>query len=705
MPIRIENIKINRNGPLREDFLFKPGDVNLIFGHNETGKTYIVESIIRLLFKTGTKSSVDWDLRGWDYGGNVSVSGLEDKAISFTKTGKKIDDYWEGQIGLPTDFSRLLVIKGGETQLLAHEQDGVGRDILKSYLSGEGLLDEIGSRISTTLQKSNIEDGQIVGSNMGEIKKRSDLVQKLDELDQLMREAEEVYASSEANDLIEKKKVAESQLEDLTKAKRYYAACLNNEINSYKDQEQKLPSEEQLSQIESNISVYEDREKEAEIKLEEYERLERTSENFRWAEKALNIYREITSGQATTGPKLTYIALALLFVIGAAVSGFLDNNITLAVFGIGAIAFSVLYVLAVRRAFARAGGIQELDRLKKEFVSRYGSELTDRALLEAYLDQLREDHYQAINLKKELDETLSPNLKTLENTIRRAFLQFNGSEPQQPEWRNIVNELRNELRNLETNLKLKEFELNSLEVKDTDFLNEDPGIEWNPDNYEQCLNELNGVIEDLNREYQKLEQVRVRIAQETRRIDSTDWEELITALREIREEATEEYKNITAEILAKIQVSSVIKEYREEENTRIATGLDNANLTKPLHSLTGHYNGVRYEAGTGLLLTTDDDEEYKLSQISSGAKEQVFLALRMGFSSIMMQGETAFLILDDAFQHSDWPRRTNMIGEILNLINTGWQIFYFAMDDHIRDSFVKVGTKLGDRFRSIELSA
>jgi hypothetical protein len=629
---------------------------------------------------------------------------LEDKTISFTKTGKKIDDYWEGQIGLPTDFSRLLVIKGGETQLLTHEQDGVGRDILKSYLSGEGLLDEIESKISTTIQKSSVTDGQLIGSNMGEIKKRSDLVQELVELRQLIKEAEEVYASSEVNDLIEKKKVVESQLANFTKAKRYHAACLNDDINFYKDQKHKMPSEEQLSQIESNISIYEDREKEVEIKLEEYERLERTSENFRWAEKALNIYREITSGQATTGPKLTYIALALLFVIGAAVSGFLDNNIALAICGIGAIGLSVLYVLAVRQAFAKAGGIQELDRLKKEYADRSGSELTDRALLEAYLDQMREDHYQAINLKKDLNETLTPNLKTLESTIKRTLLQFHDSEPQQLEWRNIVNELRNKLRKLETNLNLKELELTSLEVKDTDFLHEDPSIDWNPDNYEQCLNELNGITEDLNQEYQKLEKVRIRIAQETR-IDSTDWEELITALREKREEATEEYKHITAEILAKIQVSSVIKEYREEENTRIATGLDNENLTKPLHALTGHYNGVRYEAGTGLLLSTDDDEEYRLSQISTGAKEQVFLALRIGFSSLMMQGETAFLILDDAFQHSDWPRRTNMIDEVLQLVNHGWQVFYFAMDDHIRDSFVKIGTKLGDRVRTVELTA
>ena len=172
MAIRINNIRINRGGPLKEDFILAPGDVNLIYGHNETGKTYIVESIINLLFNTRKNQSADWELRGWDSSGNISISGLQDKPIPFTKTGKKLEDYWGTNFGLPQDFSRLLVVKAGET-LLSHEVDGVGRDILKSYLSGEGLLDEIASTISTTIQKSKIENGEIIGSRRGELDTRA----------------------------------------------------------------------------------------------------------------------------------------------------------------------------------------------------------------------------------------------------------------------------------------------------------------------------------------------------------------------------------------------------------------------------------------------------------------------------------------------------------------------------------------------------
>ena len=48
---RIERIKVKRGGPLEKDFEIQPGDLNLVYGLNETGKTYLLESLVRLLFK------------------------------------------------------------------------------------------------------------------------------------------------------------------------------------------------------------------------------------------------------------------------------------------------------------------------------------------------------------------------------------------------------------------------------------------------------------------------------------------------------------------------------------------------------------------------------------------------------------------------------------------------------------------------------
>jgi len=701
MAIRIDRIKVNRGGPLEEDFKLEAGDINLIYGHNETGKTYIVESIINLLFRTGKKSTIPWNLRGWDFAGSIIVSGLQDKPVTFSRTGKKLEDYWEEEIGLPQDFSRLLVVKEGET-ILAHEEDGVGRDILKNYLSGEGLLDRIQARISSTLQEAGVQNCQIIGPNRGELKRREQLLGDLKELDRLLKEAEDGYASGEVYNLRQKQEKIKAELERLQKAECYYAACLHGKRKSLRKEGENLPSEEDLSHIESDISLYENKKDELDDKSDRLRKLESTAESYMWTEKALNIYREITGGPAVVGPKTVYMIVALLFLLGAAVTGFLNLSIPLGICVAGSLAFSILYFVGTRRALARAGTSKELGRLKAEFKTRFGSELTDMALLEAQMEKLREDYFHATGLKKELDNDLIPNLKMQENSIRGALKKYIGSDLPPQKWRSAATELRGKLKNLADEISLLDVELASLAVPEEELLDEDPGAEWDPDRYSTLNEELAETKQVLDQQLQKLDQLKARIAQETH-LDSIEWEELITTLRDRREEVVEEYRLVTAEILAKIQINKVVKGFREEENARIAAGLESEELTKPLYAITGSYRNIRHDADIGLILTTDQDEEYPLADVSTGAREQAFLAMRMGFSSIIMKGQTAFLILDDAFQHSDWPRRTNLMEQILRIVKSGWQVFYFAMDDHIRDLFLKVGEKVGDRFRSLEL--
>ena len=70
--------------------------------------------------------------------------------------------------------------------------------------------------------------------------------------------------------------------------------------------------------------------------------------------------------------------------------------------------------------------------------------------------------------------------------------------------------------------------------------------------------------------------------------------------------------------------------------------------------------------------------------------EQVLLALRMGFAAKHLGQNRMFLIMDDAFQHADWQRREYLVEQAVELENSGWQILYLTMDDHIRDLFKKI---------------
>ncbi|HCD03539.1 MAG TPA: hypothetical protein DER64_23745, partial [Planctomycetaceae bacterium] len=67
---------------------------------------------------------------------------------------------------------------------------------------------------------------------------------------------------------------------------------------------------------------------------------------------------------------------------------------------------------------------------------------------------------------------------------------------------------------------------------------------------------------------------------------------------------------------------------------------------------------------------------------------------------IALDNEPSFLVLDDAFQHSDWNRREQLVPQAVGLVEAGWQVLYFTIDDHIRDLFNTVG----DRYVSHSLS-
>jgi Cdc6-like AAA superfamily ATPase len=81
--VRIKKISISRLGPV-DEFIMEPGDLNLIYGKNETGKTYIVEFIINSLLGSEKR----WNLRDIGSVGKITVSGLHEKAKEFSPAAK-----------------------------------------------------------------------------------------------------------------------------------------------------------------------------------------------------------------------------------------------------------------------------------------------------------------------------------------------------------------------------------------------------------------------------------------------------------------------------------------------------------------------------------------------------------------------------------------------------------------------------------------
>ena len=125
-------------------------------------------------------------------------------------------------------------------------------------------------------------------------------------------------------------------------------------------------------------------------------------------------------------------------------------------------------------------------------------------------------------------------------------------------------------------------------------------------------------------------------------------------------------------------------------------------ILKPLTEITDNYRNLSLDGEK--LIISDDYRDFCFKDLSTGIKEQIMLALRIGFSSRILKQDTMFLILDDAFQHSDWERRKILVKKLAGIAKTGWQVIYLSMDDHIRQLFEREGTGFDkDDYRSIEL--
>ena len=196
-------------------------------------------------------------------------------------------------------------------------------------------------------------------------------------------------------------------------------------------------------------------------------------------------------------------------------------------------------------------------------------------------------------------------------------------------------------------------------------------------------------------EENKLNRLKELIIRETDDSMMTDWETLIAHLRDKRDQTVAEYKQKTAEIVGKKLVFDVLGELRKDEDEKIIEGLKDDRVARTLHKLTGKYS--RFILTENQLSVADEMNTFPLEELSTGAREQALLSLRIGFSSRLFNDEL-FLIFDDAFQYSDWDRREYLTDMTVELAQSGWQIFYFTMDDHIRDLLVKKGKSLKDQF-------
>ena len=208
--------------------------------------------------------------------------------------------------------------------------------------------------------------------------------------------------------------------------------------------------------------------------------------------------------------------------------------------------------------------------------------------------------------------------------------------------------------------------------------------------------------DELEGKQQALSSLKQVICHETGDEITISWEETLYHLRTINEEKARKYRKLTARLVAEIGVIQILDRIEDEEDQKIQRDINTKEVSALLQGITGSYQAL--ELIDDQVYVSDQYNQLSLSDLSTGAREQIQLAIRMGIASRVSGGDPLFMILDDAFQHSDWNRRDTLVKLVINMVKNGWQITYLSMDDHIRDLFLKYGKgALKKQFRYFEL--
>ncbi len=700
MGIKIKNITVKNLGPIQhfsEDF----GLFNIIYSKNECGKTFLTEFIIRSLFK---------NIKRWDFRekgtGKVLVSGLdESRELEFSPdTVKKMEDYWEGEEkGMPLSMVNLLVSKGGEASIEASDE-GISKGMIREIFSGISLLDRIDSdrNISKTVKSAEIDEediNNITISNTGEGKNYRQLQEDVNRIDNLFAEVESKYSPG----IIESCRAEEERLRNvhdkLQRAKQYRAYTISEEIKGLNRRLQKN-DEDIMDGLSQQINLYESKKREHGGKSDQLKELHEKCKNFDWLQKALTAYERFAPASVKK-PHIVIPILEGILVVAAILFSVFNIQIGIIASIVIAAGLGAFYIVKLLGALKNAGLSNELDGVKKEFKKRTGRELSDIASLNVELENEKESFDRSKLLTEQL-VALKIDIQDLVLSIQQKFNDLTGEKLPESLWISTLNDKKMENRRIRDEIDSLRQKQSELGVREVEYLSEDPGIGFSYKELEKVSSDFTHIQEQIKNMEEELENLKYRIFTETDDDPSIEWDTLLENLRFKRIEQQGELDSCKANIIAGVLVHEEITLLREEEDKKIQEGLQSDVVLKPLLEITDNYKKLTLQGER--LLVSDDYRSFCLKDLSTGIKEQIMLALRIGFSSKILKQDTLFLILDDAFQHSDWGRRKMLVKKLADIAKTGWQVIYLSMDDHIRQLFDNEGVFFDrDQYRSIEL--
>jgi len=723
--IRIKRINISNFGPIRT-FDKEINNIEVFYGDNESGKTAIVDGIIRLL-NLSTSSPFNREERRFN--GYISMTlDINGRIIELSEEKKRKNIYeMLPVLKKEPNILRFMIVRGGDLALFSDKDKKGWWDRIKSFLVDNPdllnvrkrilerakLTPDLKNKIELKRKKEEIEriikEIEVLKIEMENIRNKErrlkDINTRINELKAEyggLKRAEEYEIYERALKTFNRWRASSNRLKDYERYKHEYLEKWEDKVTKLSE----LRKEERgisgrLDEREKNIGkLKEDVEKENKLIEEEKALLKELEDK--------DIFRRVEGlrkKKRWVGRMYPYILPIFGFGIIMGISGIIFYILKYGTYGIFIFLLGGGLILLSGFIKNRMNSLEKEEEEIKKILLSMRVDIGDISSFPTIINRKRIGIEEKIRYKDDMRMDIENKMRELEvlksekEEIERKIKIFNRD----------IEELRSltglsEERDLIE--KLKEKELIEKEGKDAEESLIYMFGKYDPVLWEDSINKLSLQKPDKKPDPVKLKRVEREI--ENKKAEKEDIESEIREIKDIKlkilgfsslkeayekeEELKEELKEL--ELKEKggrlaIEVIDSISKDMDFVIRSLLTG-DKKSISQYFNNFTGgRYKEVRVKRnsrGYEIYGVDFEGKEFSAPLLSSGTQDQLFLAFRIPFLKRIL-GSPAFLILDDAFLSSDYKRRKNLIFSMKGLVEEGWQIIYFTMDKHTIDLF------------------
>jgi hypothetical protein len=541
---------------------------------------------------------------------------------------------------------------------------------------------------------------------MGMIKTKTDLQKQIQSLNELLEQIDNHYSLGPARELEKDLEITQNRFLDQKKAKRYLAYMTWQRLSELHHKREFL-NKGDLQLLRDSIREIQSIDRDIKALRSKHRKENKQSKEYPWVDTAL----EIWEGKSLDNKKIPqkFIGVSGLAGIGIGIALMVLENLVAVpelswiggiLSGIG-LGLSLYFGIKIISWSNQVDESLERKSIRDNYENKFNEPLRGLADLRTRKAQLQKIYISAQTTQSLLQEKQNQR-KLKKQYIENRFSSFSSIPESEESWQKALEELEKESEILDNEILETKLQFSKLDINEDDFTEESPGVDFSPGimkELERDIEELESSLADLQMD---LDNLKARACERTGDDIRNPWQDVLYNLQLIQADMVQKHKDLAADLIAKIGLAEVLTRLREDEDRKINQAINTEPVSSILNKITGRYQ--RLDLGDDQVFVHDAYSKFKLSDLSTGAREQVLLALRLGIASQICEGNPLFLILDDAFQHSDWNRRESLVLSTLELAQAGWQIIYLSMDDHIRDLFInKIKPVLKKDFKLIQL--